>query len=663
MLVFDQLKKNDPQLRLLTVAVLAGLCVLVAGLWWVQIVSAQAYQQHLETQAFRTVRIPAIRGKILDRNGFIIADDAPNYSISLYLDDLRDDFKKEYARLRPMKTVTNSPPFWEFWDHTPSVQRTRVKLSKEQIDTLTWQARYNVASNVVAEIGARLQKPVSLDFKDFVRHYQTRLALPYPILSDIDPNLVARYEEQNTNPTNGVDLEIQSARNYPLQTTAAHLLGHLQRDDSSAEGEESYFTYRLPDYRGIVGIEYGFDAVLRGHAGGKSVLVNNQGYRQSESVWEPVEPGSNVVLTLDLRIQQAAEQALATAATTYSTPVRGAAIVMDVNTGDILALASAPVFNPNDYVQGFPPGEYTRMQELTAEKNRATYEIYAPGSTFKPIVGLACLESGMNPKAIIHNPGYIYVGKRKIDDLAAPGDYDFRKAIMESSNTYFISNGMRAGIENIVRLGKRLHFGERIGLTNRQESAGAFPTLAQVDHWQGGEIANLCIGQGYIAVTPLQVTVMTAALANGGKVLRPRFVDHIEAPDTAFGSRPVAVFPKGSVRDNLGVSQRSLAILKDAMHAEVEEGGTGHAAAVPGLQICGKTGTAEIMDEHNRRVGRTTWFISFAPDDKPRYAVVVMVEGGLFGGSSCAPAAKKIYEAILKAEQTPVTRPDSVARN
>ncbi len=656
MLVFDQLKKNDPQLRLLTAAVLLGLCVLVAGLWWVQIVSAQDYQQHLETQAFRTVRIPAVRGKIMDRNGMIIAENAPIYSISLYLDDLRDEFKKQYNTNRPMRLVTNTPPFWKFWDHSRTVKRVPTKLTKTQIDDLTWQARYQVASNVVAKIGAELQRPVSLNFKDFARHYETARALPYQILSNIDPDLVARFEEQSTSP-NGVDLEVQSARFYPLQTTAAHLLGHLQADKSSAEGEESYYDYRLPDYRGIVGIEYGFDQVLRGHAGGKSILVNNQGYRQSESIWEPVEPGSNVVLTLDLRIQQVAEQSLATAATTYGTPVRGAAIVMDVNTGDILTLASAPVFDPNDYVRGFAPGEYSRMQELTAEKNRATYEIYAPGSTFKPIVGLACLEAGLNPKATIYNPGYIYVGRRKIDDLAAPGDYDFRKAIMESSNTYFITNGMKAGIENIVKLGQRLHFGERIGLGNRQESAGSFPSLNQVrGNWQGGETANLCIGQGYIAVTPLQITIMTAALANGGKVLWPRFVDHIEAPDSTLGSRPVVVYPKGRVRDNLGVSQRSLAILKEAMRAEVEEGGTGHAAAVAGLEICGKTGTAEIMDEHNRRIGRTTWFISFAPAERPRYAVVVMVEGGLFGGSSCAPAAKKIYEAILKAEQTPPTR-------
>jgi penicillin-binding protein 2 len=449
-------------------------------------------------------------------------------------------------------------------------------------------------------------------------------------------------------------LEIQSTRYYPFHTTAVHLLGHLQFDDSSAEGEESYFTYRLPDYRGVVGIEYAYDDYLRGHAGGKSVLVNNQGYRQSESVWEPAEPGSNVVLTIDLRIQEVAEQALASAPVSYAPPVRGAVVVMDVNTGDILALASSPVFDPNDYIRGFPPGEYQRIQELTAEKNRATAENYAPGSIFKTVVGLACLEAGMDPNATIYNPGYIYIaGNHRINDLAAPGTYDFRRAISESSNTYFITNGIRyAGIEGIVKLGERLHLGERIGLDNRQESPGAFPTLNQVrGHWWLGETANLCIGQGYISVTPLQMTVMAAALANGGKVLYPRFVDRIEPADPSDGGQTV-VFPKGRVRDHLGVSRRSLDILRDAMRAEVESG-TGRAAGIPDFAICGKTGTAEIKDEHGHQTGKTTWFLSFAPEDKPRYAVVVMVENGSFGGPTCAPAAKKIYEAILKAEQEP----------
>ena len=663
MLVFDQLKKNDPQLRLLTVAVLAGLFILLAGLWWVQVVSAQDYQEHLETQAFRTVRVPAVRGKIVDRNGVAIAENAPDYSVSLYLDDLRDEFKNQYRRLAPETIVTNSAPFWRFWNHSRTVETQRMHLTKQQTEALTWLARYEVASNVVAQVGQHLQRPVSLDYKDFAEHYKSKLALPYPILADIDPSLVARFEEQSA-ASNGVDLEIQAARYYPYHTEAVHLLGHLQFDASSAEGEESYFSYRLPDYRGAVGLEYTYDAFLRGHAGEKQVLVNNQGYRQGETILEPTEPGSNVVLTIDSRIQQVVEQALADAPVNYEKPVRGAAVVMDVNTGDIIALASSPTFDPNFYVNrhNFPQDYYAQViQGDTAEKNRATQENYAPGSIFKTIVGLACLEAGMDPNATIDNPGYIYIARgNKIGDLAAPGKYDFRKALSESSNTYFISNGLRyAGIDNIVKLGERLHLGQRIGLDNNQETPGSFPSLKQIhSHWWVGDTANLCIGQGYIAVTPLQMAIMASALANGGKVLYPRFVDRIEPTDSTQG--PPLVFPKGRVRDSLGVSRRSLDIVRDAMHDEVEEG-TGKLAAMPGFPICGKTGTAEIKDEHGRATGRTVWFLSFAPEDKPRYAVVVMVENGSFGGPTCAPAAKKIYEALLKVEQEPAPKSNTLA--
>lgn len=531
-----------------------------------------------------------------------------------------------------------------------------------------WQARYDVASKVVEQVSERLQKPIPFDFKSFAEHYNKRLALPYPLLSNIDPGLVARFEEQSTSP-DGADLEIQSARYYPLQTTAAHLLGHVVRDISSAEGEESFFTYRLPDYRGEngVGTEYAFDAYLRGHAGVKSVIVNNQGYRQSETVWEPAEPGSNVMLTIDLRIQRVVEQALASAPVLYTPPVRGAAVVMDVNTGDVLALASSPAYDPNYYVDqhSFPSDYYDQVvQSMGAEKDRATQERYAPGSIFKTIVGLACLEEGMDPKATIDNPGYIYVGRdsKPIHDLAPPGRYDFKRALSESSNTYFISNGLRyAGIEDIVKLGQRLHLGQRIGLNNNQETPGSFPTLKQIQsHWWAGDTANICIGQGYIAVTPLQMTIMAAALANGGRVLYPRFVDRIEPADSTKG--PPLVYPKGRIRDYLGVSRRSLDVLRDAMHDEVEEG-TGKNAAIPGFPICGKTGTAEIKDEHGRATGRTTWFLSFAPMDRPRYAVVVMVENGSFGGPTCAPAAKKIYEELIKIEREPAPSPNSLARN
>ena len=223
---------------------------------------------------------------------------------------------------------------------------------------------------------------------------------------------------------------------------------------------------------------------------------------------------------------------------------------------------------------------------------------------------------------------------------------------MHSSNTYFITNGMKAGIDNILRMGRRLHLGESLRLPTHQETKGIFPSSEKVHSgWSDGDTANLCIGQGYIDVTPLQMAVMTSALANGGTVLWPRLVDRIEPQDPASDETPT-VFAKGVVRDHLGVSPRNLKILEDAMRDEVEEGGTGARAMVPGLQICGKTGTAQITNEKNKEVDTTTWFASFAPYGHPRYAVIVMIESGSFGSVTCAPIAAKIYEAILKAERS-----------
>ncbi len=240
--------------------------------------------------------------------------------------------------------------------------------------------------------------------------------------------------------------------------------------------------------------------------------------------------------------------------------------------------------------------------------------------------------------------------------MAPPGQYNFRRAIIESCNTYFITIGLRAEIENIVRMAGKFHFGEGMDLPTRQETRGIFPTLKQVQSsdWRDGDTANICIGQGEMAVTPMQMAVAYAAIANGGTVLWPRLVERIEPQDPASGE--VATnFPSGLVRDEIGVSARNLKILHDAMLAETVEG-TGQAAQVPGLQICGKTGTAQVMNERNQEIDRTTWFASFAPYENPRYAVVVMVESGTFGGPTCAPIAHDIYAEILKKENTPAAK-------
>jgi len=653
MLILDELKKNDPQLRLVAGMLAAGLFILLAGLWWVQVVSARKYQGHLETQSYRTVRLPAMRGKILDREGRVLAENRPRYNLSLYLDDLRKQFKTasdaEYAGATNARAQFIAAQEKQLGRPLTKAERKQFKFTPDQMEQIRARGRYRVASAVVSQVSQKLGQPLTLDPAKFKRDYETRLAMPYTVVPDASPEQIARFEEQFTGSL-GADVDLQPVRAYPHGTTAGHLLGYLTSDDSSKEGEDAYFDYYLPDYRGVTGIEWGFDSSLRGRAGGESVLVNNLGYRQSANIWSAPAPGHNVVLTIDMDLQRAAEESLVAR---QGANVRGAVVVMDVRSGDVLAMVSSPALNP-DYLSN--DSKYLSDPKLRPEINRATQQNYAPGSIFKPVVGLAALEAGLDPDAIVDNPGYVYVGRRQIHDLAPPGKYTLRNAIIESCNTYFVTVGLQAGKENVVRMAGKFHFGERTRLPTRQETKGIFPTLKQVQspEWRDGDLANICIGQGEMAVTPMQMAVAYSAIANGGTVLWPRLVERIEPQDPASGEA-MTNFPAGLVRDHLGVSARNLKLLHDAMLAETVEG-TGQDAQVPGLQICGKTGTAQVMNSQNQEIDRTTWFASFAPYENPRYAVVVMMEGRTFWGKDCAPIAHDIYAEILKKENAPAPK-------
>jgi penicillin-binding protein 2 len=655
MLIFDQLKRSDPQLRTLTIGVLVGMGILLAGLWFVQVISYRHYAENQKSQSFRTVRIPAIRGKILDRNGIALAENQPSYNVALYLDELREQFQAEYARIRPRQVVTNSVPFWKRWMGVNPVQTNLVKLTSAQRQAVSWHARYRVVSNITHKLTVALGQPVPIDYGTFLNHYTNQLALPLPLLVNLTEAQIARLQEQSSNPA-GLDLEVQPMRFYPFGTTAAHVLGVLKRDNSSAKDEDAFFNFRLPDYRGDLGIEYGFDEELRGKAGVKSVLVNSLGYRQSEQIWTPAEPGKNVVLTIDYNIQKQAEVALENAMSNRI--VRGAVVVMDPNSGDILALASAPSFDPNAYIPKLSTESARKIYDpvFKPQMNRATQQNYAPGSIFKILTAASALEHGLDanrsytvqPDPSRPTRGCIFVGRRKIEDTAPPGEYNFRRAFIRSSNAYFITNGIaKGGIEALAELGHRLFLGQRWDLPTRQETAGHFPSLRRIrSAWFDGDTANLCIGQGEISTTPLQMAIMISAIANGGKVLYPRLVDRVEPQDGGLPAETVE-FKRGRVRGQLGLSARTLQVIRDSMLADVEaEEGTGKRAAVPGMRICAKTGTAQVTDPSNRVIDLTTWFASYAPYDKPRYVVLVMVESGASGGETCAPVAREIYRTI-----------------
>jgi penicillin-binding protein 2 len=437
-----------------------------------------------------------------------------------------------------------------------------------------------------------------------------------------------------------------------------------------------------------------YDELLRGEAGAKTIRVNNISYRTSEEVWEWPESGYNMVLSLDRDIQLAAEAALQA----NGPETRGAVVVMDPRTGDLLSLVSLPGFDSNKFISGFSREEITRLNDSRLNRwlNRATGSggvSYPPGSIFKLISAVAYLEEGLiDPAEKVYNPGYFRDSKLypnyELDDTAPPGDYDFIRAFKRSSNTYFIHHALKPdGQTDQWRQGKRilLDWGNRFRLGQKtlaslpgdlpspiRESGGYFPArdnkLKKMNQfgekvgWAAGDVGNLCIGQGEITVTPLQMAVMTSAVANGGKVLQPRLVKRIDS-QRAFGQAQNRVIPV-EVLDDLHLKSETVALMHKAMLADVaDRDGSGRAARVPGMAIGGKTGTAQKKVPTGKydprsgirlfRTDHVTWFVSFAPVESPRYAVVVMVESGESGGTTCAPIAGRIYRAIrdLKRER------------
>lgn len=659
---------GDRPLRFVGGVVLAGLLVLLLGLWQVQVMSRQQYQQRQESQSFRTVRLPAMRGKILDRQGRELAGNIPRYRLDLYLDELRPQFQEEYRRRRTAllvaKGVTgNQGPdgFLDWFLNRFRKPRTRTGVSRTELSQLNRESRYAVVSNLVADISHRLEFPLNLSEPALHQHFLNKTALPLTLIPNCTLTQIALITEQAWS-LPGVELELAPVRSYPHGTLGAHVVGHLQRHDDYDE-EDGTFDYRLRDYRGAMGLEAAYDRELRGQAGARSILVNSAGYRhrRGREVFAPPQPGLNLVTTLDMDLQKATERALGS----VSGDERGAVVVMSPANGDILALASAPAFDPAEFINGVTSFRWTNFflaEPATPMMNRATYGQYAPGSTFKIIDALAFLEAGLNPEERYtvepdpRNPsrGAYMLGRRPIGDTAPPGEYDFRRAFIRSSNSYFIHHGLQLGWERLTAAGLSFGLGQHTGIRIAEESAGNFPTMGAVRErgWTQGNLANVSIGQE-ITLTPLQLAVAVSAVANGGRVFWPRLVDRLEAEDPLSDTPPTQVKP-GQVRAELRIKPAHFSRVRTAMRDDVlDPEGTGKAARLPDFEVCGKTGTAEIKG--NGRKDKVTWFASFAPYDAPRYVVIVMVESGSSGGGTCAPVARQIYQFLHDRERSPVS--------
>ncbi|MCS7048017.1 MAG: penicillin-binding protein 2, partial [Verrucomicrobiae bacterium] len=484
-------------------------------------------------------------------------------------------------------------------------------------------------------------------------HYAVRRPLPMTVWRDLGPVEVAAFAERATG-VPAVDLMVNPVRAYPLGALAAHVVGYVNRDRPASDADvlEQYYYYQ-PDLVGKQGVERAWDTWLRGEPGGRTIRVSPGGTTAEVVAEKPPARGHTVVLTLDARIQRLAEEALASAPV-GERPLRGAVVVMDVSNGEVLALVSWPTFDPNVFHTGGAGRVEALFQDVGRPLfNRAIGGLYAPGSTFKPVTLLAALESGRGRlQEVSHCSGALMVGNRSFGCWRREGHgaVDGLTAMRWSCDVWFYERGLATGVEQLERVARWFGLGEPTGVDVGIEPAGLVPTPAwkrrqHGERWWDGDTAQLAIGQSFLLATPLQMTVMAAALANGGTVWRPFVVKRVISPsgEVVHETRPQA---RGRVPANAANFEWVRRSLWDAVRLA---DGTAHRASVPGLSVAGKTGTAEfdLYEGGQRRRINRGWFIGFAPYEQPRYAVTVLLEEAVSGGHTAAPVAGKIFAGLF----------------
>ena len=480
------------------------------------------------------------------------------------------------------------------------------------------------------------------------------LKIPYPELDDAlgrvpgDPLMpvrvrrgltleeVAKVEEWKLE-LPGVIVEVEPQRMYPTSRFAAHLLGYVREAN---EEQLKQGRYRRGDMVGQSGLERLLDQYLRGTDGGERIEVDALGrpIRLIQHT-EPV-PGAQVVTTVDRRIQEAAERAMEGHA--------GAVVVLDPRDGDVLAMVSTPAFALDQFTGTIDRDAWVQLIRNPAHPmlNRTVQSQYAPGSVFKVIVAAAGLqETTLTPMDHIFCDGEFHLGNRTFGDWkeGGHGTVDLHHAIVQSCNVYFYQAGLRIGMDTIARYARAFGFGTSTGIDLPGEKPGFIPASRRGRRPAFlGDTANMAIGQGAVLATPMQVARMMAAVANGGVFFKPRLVQRVLRADGR-----VLYSDPGRVNGHVELSPMVWAFLRQSLLDVVNEG-TGVAAHIPGIEIAGKTGTAQLVANSRAERGQdNAWFAAFAPANDPQYVVVVMIEHGGKGGEVAAPIARAIYDAIF----------------
>ena len=496
-----------------------------------------------------------------------------------------------------------------------------------------------------------LDREITFDEKTLLKHYKNRARLPYSLIQDLLPNeieLIRRKEPKH------LELKPTYVRFYPNGHLAGHVIGYCGRQGRALTGPVQNSEFLWPESEGREGLEKTFNTQLTGRPGQLNMAFDAQGNLKSERVSFPPEPGFNIITTLDEGLQRKAESLL------EENAERGAIVLIDPHNGDILALASWPVLNPNLFVPFITAGDFSGLRDdpdlpLLPRAFRAAYP---PGSVFKIFVGLASMEGGFitNQDKFGCPPsmtvgGLVFRNWKKKD----AGFLNFREALTQSCNTWFYQVAIRTGSAPITDWAYALGLGKPTALPLSGESKGRVPDADYMKKVYGrpplnGDLANLGIGQGDTLVTPVQMAYAMGAIANGGALYQPRLVMQVQDAEgkvlTAYEAR---------ARNVVSVDPQILSEVREAMVDVVSSGmGTAARARVDDIRVAGKTGTAQWGPKENERTA--AWFAGFAPADNPTIAFAAVYEGGpndssVHGGSHAAPMIGDILRDLYSTEK------------
>lgn len=613
----DFRQQLKPRFAALGFVVLAVLTLLLVRLWTLQVLNGGEYAAQAKQNRVREVTTEAPRGRILDRKGRELVTNRPTMAV-VVAPSTKDD-EKLLARL---STVLNMP-----------------------------------VADIKTRVSSVRQAPLA----------KRTVAIDVPMAA-------AAYLSEHEPEFPGVEVHTQAVRKYPQGALAAHVLGYAG-EVSQTELESQDSPYQYGDIVGKAGAEKSFESVLQGDRGRQLIEVDAVGRPRRVILDSDPVPGRDVVLTIDSEVQQIAEKALAEAMADahkdkFTKARAGAAIAIEVKTGEVIAMASLPTYNPELFLGGISQGNWAALTSKDSEyplTNRAIMAQYPAASTFKAMTGLAGLEAGFTTTGSTYDCEGKWIGmgaqwKKYCWKHEGHGTESFMEGIKDSCDVVFYEIGYRfykdKG-EKLQKFARRFGFGSKSGIDLPGEVSGRIPDAAwkasynenypEYQRWLPGDTVNLAIGQGDLLVTPLQLLDSYAGIANGGKVMRPHVNKQVL---DAQGKAAISAQPE--VAFDTKTSKRNLSSMKTALVSVTEDGtGSGAFVGFP-VQVAGKTGTAQVTGKDDMAL-----FVGFAPAEKPKYAVVVVIEEGGHGGSVAGPAARQILAACLGQKIEHVTATDA----